>query len=200
MIGCFKFILKTIIVILAIVGLKSIVGDKFFEEKINPFKQLTQTEKIQKARQIAQFDDISKSYDIDKTANFLGYKMILAEHKKTGQKLAFIDPGAVPMLSKKDFKENKAKGKIEKLNEKLQYQYIRLDNFKITNQGEFKAMEQSIPYVRFEADVVNMPLDGVSGFVGVAKNQSGKDVIVASVNEPDKYSQRISEDFFKKFK
>ena len=90
---------------------------------------------------------------------------------------------------------------MEKKNlaEKIQYQFIRLEDVKITQRGNINVFNQTAPYVRFSADAVNMPISDVQGIIGVAE-VDGKTKIIISLNEGKRYSQIISQEFFKDVK
>lgn len=198
--GCLSLILKIVIIILAYVGFQSLGGVDFVKQKFQDLTTPSQEVLIDNAKSIADFSHVGDEYKLDRTANVLDYHMVLAEHKGSGQKMAVIDPKNPEMLTKQDFKTGEVNKKILELNKKFQYQLVRFDEFKITKKGTFKGMNQSIPYVKFEADTVNLPISHVSGIIGVAKDKEGKNVILTSVNDGDKYSQIITEAFFKKVK
>ena len=63
-----------------------------------------------------------------------------------------------------------------------------------------RSMNQTVPYARFEADVTNLPVKDIKGLIAVAKDVNGKDKILVSANQGDRYSQIISEQFFKMVK
>ena len=56
------------------------------------------------------------------------------------------------------------------------------------------------PYVRFEAKISRLPIGDVSGIISVTTAQDGTNRILVAVNEKSKYSQLISEEFFKEVK
>lgn len=198
--GCLSLILKIVILILAYIGFQSLGGVDFIKTKFEELTTPTQESLIEKAKSIADLSNINDEYTIDRTANILDYHLILAEHKATGQKLALVDPKSEDLLTKKDFETGEVNKKLQDLNEKFQYQLIRLENLHVVKKGKFKAMGQTIPYVKFEADTINLPVGHVSGIIGVAKNSNGKNIILVSVNSDDKYSQIIAEAFFKKIR
>ncbi len=198
--GCLTTIIKIIIVILAYIGFQSLGGVDFVKQKFEEYTKPSQETMVEKAKGVADLSTIGDEYTIDRTANLLDYHMVLAEHKGSGQKLAIIDPKSDNLLTKEDFKTGEVDKKLKDLNEKFQYQLVRLESFEITKKGHFKAMGQSVPFVKFEADTINMPIGHVAGVIGIAKNAKGRNVILASVNNDDKYSQIITEAFFKKIK
>lgn len=198
--GCLSLIFKITILILAYIGFQSLGGVDFVKEKFTEYTTPSQETLIEKAKPIANLSSLSDEYLIDRNINVLGYHTVLAEHKASGQKIALIDPKDEELLTKKDFKTGEVNKKLEDLVKKFQYQLIRLENFEITKKGNLHIMNQTVPYVKFEADTINLPIGHITGIIGVAKNSNGKNIIVTSANNDDKYSQIITEGFFKKVK
>lgn len=197
--GCLKFIIQVAVVVLAIIGFKAIGGLDFIKN-INFFEKPSQEVLIEKSKGVADFTKISDEYEIDRTADLLGYKAVLAEHKASGQKLAILNPSKKVLLTKKDFSDGSVKKKLNNLNEKLAYQYIRLENFNVVKQGTFSSMGQSIPYVKYEAEVTNLPIKKIEGIIGVAEDDDKNTKILLSASQSGKYSQIITEQFFNKVK
>ena len=61
-------------------------------------------------------------------------------------------------------------------------------------------MGQTVPYALFEADVTNLPVKKIKGMISVATDKEGKNKIIVSANEGNKYSQIIAQEFFKNVK
>ena len=201
--GCLKFIIKVVIVVLAIIGFKSLGGWDYLKENVHFFEKPTQEALLEKAKSIADLSKIPDEYEIDRTADFFGYKAVAAEHKASGQKLIILDPGKSIPVTKKDFKDGGINKKLKELNDKIAYQFVRLENLTVTKQGTFKTMGQTVPYARFEADVVNMPFKHMEGMIAVADIETDDGVksrILLAANSDDKYSQIITEQFFHKVK
>ena len=198
--GCLKFIIKVAIVVLAIIGFRAIGGWDWVVKTWHPFEKPTQESMIEKSKDVADFSKIPEEYEISKSANILGYRAVVAEHNATGQKMAVVNQNKTIKLSQDDFKNGNLEKKINDINKKLSYQYIHIENFKITKQGTMQSMNQTVPYARFEADVTNLPVKDIKGLIAVAKDVNGKDKILVSANQGDRYSQIISEQFFKMVK
>ena len=198
--GCLKFIIKVAIVVLAIIGFRAIGGWDWVVKTWHPFEKPSQESMIEKSKDVADFSKIPEEYEISKSANILGYRAVVAEHNATGQKMAVVNQNKTIKLSQDDFKNGNLEKKIEDINKKLSYQYIHIENFKITKQGTMRSMNQTVPYARFEADVTNLPVKDIKGLIAVAKDVNGKDKILVSANQGDRYSQIISEQFFKMVK
>lgn len=195
--GCLKFIIKVVIVVLAIVGFKALGGWDWVVQNFHPFEKPSQEKLIEKSRDVADFSRIPDEYEISKSANILGYRAVVAEHDATGQKMAVVNENKTIKLTQDDFKNGTLEKKINDINQKLNYQYIHIENFKITKQGTMKTMGQTVPYARFEADVTNLPVKEIKGILAVAKDKNGNDKIIVSANQGNKYSHIITEQFFK---
>ena len=198
--GCLKFIIKVAIVVLAIIGFKTIGGWDWCVKTFHIGEKPTQESMIEKSKDVADFSKIPEEYEISKSANILGYRAVIAEHNATGQKLAVVNENKGINLTKDDFKNGQLKKKIDNINEKLQYQYIHVENFKIISQGTMKSMGQTVPYAQFEAEVTNLPIKKIKGMISVATDKDGKNKIIISANDGGKYSQIIAEQFFKNVK
>lgn len=54
--------------------------------------------------------------------------------------------------------------------------------------------------MKFEAKVKKLPIGDVSGIISTVETKDGSPRLLISVNEKSKYSQLISDEFFKKIK
>ena len=59
---------------------------------------------------------------------------------------------------------------------------------------------QEIPYVKFKAKLKKLPIGEISGIISVVEDEKGNDKILVSANEKNKYSQLITNEFFKEIK
>jgi len=198
--GCLKFIIKVVIVVFAIIGFKSVGGWDWCVKTFHLGEKPSQESMIEKSKDVADFSAIPDEYELSKSANILGYRAVIAHHDSTGQKFAIVNEKKGISLTKDDFNNGNLKKKIDSINEKLSYQYIRVENFKILKQGTMKAMGQTVPYAQFEAEVTNLPVKTIKGVVSVATDKNGKNKIMVSANDGGKYSQIIAEQFFKSVK
>lgn len=196
--GCLKNILKAVILVFAIIGFMSIGGKDFVVNTWNNFFNPPQDVMIERAKDVGDFSKVGDEYEIDKAASALGYKGVLAEHKSTGQKMIVVDSGKKPLLTPQDFKDKSVDRKLDDLAEKFKNQFVYIKDLKITKRGYLKAFGKKAPYVRFEATATKLPVGEVKGMVSAVETPSGDVKVLVSVNEKDKYSQLISEDFFKK--
>ena len=195
--GCLKFIIRVAIIVLAVIGFKSLGGWDWCVKVFHIGEKPSQESMIEKSKNVADFSKIPDEYEISKTANVLGYKAVIAQHEATGQKLAVINENKGIKLTKEDFKNGQLKKKIDDINDKLSYQYIHIEDFKILKQGTMQTMGQTVPYALFEAEVTNLPIKKIKGIISVAQDKNGKNKIIVSANDGGKYSQIITEQFFK---
>ena len=78
--GCLKSIIRAVVIVLALIGFKAVGGWDFVKNKIPLlFEKPSQETLIEKSKDVADFSGISEEYEIDKTANVLGFKTVLAE-------------------------------------------------------------------------------------------------------------------------
>lgn len=203
--GCLKNIFKAFLLVLAFIGLTSIIGKDQVNEYVNDVTKQVETffnppqdVMIERAKKVGDFSKVGEEYEIDKAASALGYNGVLAEHKASGQKMVIVDSGKKPLLTPQDFKDGSVNQKLQDLTEKLKYQFVNIQDLKITKKGTIKAFGKRAPYVRFTAKVNKLPIGEVGGIISAVETKKGESKVLVSVNEKDKYSQLIAEDFFKK--
>lgn len=196
--GCLKNVFKAIIIVFAVIGFISIGGKDFFVKKWNEFMNPPQDIMMERAKKVGDFSRIGDEYEIDKATSALGYNGVLAEHKSTGQKMVVIDSSKKSLLTPEDFKDKTVDKKLEDLTKKFKYQYVNIQDLKITKRGYIKTFGKKAPYVKFEAKANKLPIGEIKGIISAVKTPSGEIKVLVSVNEKDKYSQLIAEDFFKK--
>lgn len=200
--GCLSFIIKTIIAILVFFGLLHLGVIDFIKEKVEEYQNdSTKQEKmVNKTKDVVDLSEIEEEYSIDKNLNLLGNRMIVAEHNATAQKMIMIEPKNENILTKDDIKSENIQEKINTLVDKYKYKLVKFDKIEVKKSGELNGLNQTIPYIKVVAIVSSLPVKDMEGIVGVAELESGKNLIIMSVNEKDKYSQIITEAFYKKVK
>lgn len=200
--GCLSFIIKTIIAVLVFFGLLHLGVIDFIKDKIEEYKGETSSQEkmIDNTKDVVDLSQIEEEYTIDKNLKILKNRMIIAEHNASGQKMIMIEPKDETFLTKEDIKGGDIQEKIDVLVNKYKYKVVKFDKVEVTKHGSFEGIEQSIPYVKVVAQVSNLPVKDMEGIVGVAELTNGKNLIVISVNEKGKYSQIITDAFYKKVK
>ncbi len=198
--GCLKNVTRSVFLTLAIVGFMALGGQNWikyqFKNFINPSKDVV----LERAQKIGDFSKINKEFEIEKAAGILGYNAVLAEHKASGQKMVVVDSGKKTILSTDDIKAPDAETRIKTAISKIKYQSAAIEEFAITEKGTMKSYGKEIPYVKFSAKMKKLPVGEISGIISVVKDEQGNDKILISANEKDRYSQLITNEFFKEIK
>ena len=198
--GCIKKIVQIFILALALIGFFSIGGKEFVIEQWNKYFGQSQESIMDRASQLGDFSELSEEYSIDKTASAFGYQGVLAEHEATGQKMVILKSGQKSLLTENDFENNQVESKINDLIKKFKYQSLQVDEFTITKTGTMKAYGEEVPYVRFTAKVNKLPLGTIGGVISAVDITPNESRTLISFNENKKYSQLITDEFFKKIK
>ena len=195
--GCLRNIIRAVIITLAFVGFLSLGGRElvsgWFAQWINPSQEVI----LERAKKVGDFSQIDEEFELEKAAGMLGYNGVVAEHKASGQKLIVVDSSKNPILTEEDIKSEKIEEKLKSSIQKIKYQAISVDDLKVTKRGMIYSYGKEKPYVRFEAKISRLPIGDVSGIISVTSAQDGSNRILVSVNEKTKYSQLISDEFFK---
>ncbi len=198
--GCLKKVINSIILALAIIGFFSIGGKDWVVNLWNNHMGKSPQTMLEKAQKVGDFSQINEEYEIEKASGMLGYNGVLAEHNATGQKMIVVDDSKKPILTKDDIISGEIESKIKSSLGKIKYQSLGVEEFEIVKHGTMYSYGKSVPYARFNAKITRFPVGGVSGVVAVTDNSKGEDRILISVNEKNKYSQLLAEEFFKKIR
>ena len=192
-----KIIFNACLIVLAIIGFNAIGGQKYVEAlKIN-IGNFIQEHAMESAKKIGNFSNLNEEFAIDNAVNLFGYKAIIAEHKASGQKMVIIDSGKKPLLTQADIKSDKIDTKLEDLAEKFKYQAITIRDVKVTNRGTMNVYNKQVPYAKFEAKITKMPFGEIAGVISSVTTSDGKEKLALSISEKDKYSQLITNEFYK---
>lgn len=198
--GCLKNILRAVILTLAVVGFLSLGGKEFVGSLINNYFNPSKDTMLERAKKVGDFSHINDEFEIEKAAGIMGYNAVVAEHKASGQKMFVVDSGSKPLLTSDDIKSDNVEEKLQKALSKVKYQSISVDELRVTKHGTMHSYGKDVPYVKFEARIKKLPIGDVGGIVSVADtNDEGRRLLI-SLNEKNKYSQLISEEFFRKIK
>ena len=198
--GCLKNITRAIFLTVVTAGFIAFGGQKWIKNEINNFLHPTHDVVMEKAKKVGDFSKIDKEFEIEKAAGIMGYNAVIAEHKASGQKMIVVDSGKKELLTPEDIKANDVEERIKSAISKFKYQNMALEEFHITEKGIMNSYGQEIPYVKFNASIKKLPIGELSGIISVVKDEKGNDKILVSVNNAQKYSQLISNEFFKGIK
>lgn len=198
--SCLKNLTRSIFLTIVIVGFIALGGGKWVMTQIDNYFHPTHDVMMERAQKVGDFRTINKEFEIEKTTGILGYNAVLAEHKASGQKMIVVDPGKKTILTKEDIQASNAEERIKEAIAKFKYQTAALEDFHITEKGTMKSYGQEVPYVRFSARIKKLPIGEISGIISVVKDSDGSDKVLVSANKSDKYSQLITNEFFKEIK
>ena len=190
MFGCLGNFIKAGILLLAVIGFVAIGGVTFFKDFIkNPFAQ-SQATKMEKATEIADFSKLDSEFELVSSSKLpkIG-NYVYVKHIASSQKFFFAKPSKKHTLTKNDFNTKEADVKILSFINEIKV--MQFENFEITGRGSISAFGQNVPFVKIQSDIVNFPVHGVQGIVGVAYKDNANIIIVA-VNSDGKYSQIIT--------
>ncbi|MCM1339179.1 MAG: hypothetical protein NC191_05870 [Muribaculaceae bacterium] len=198
--GCLKNVTRAIFLTVVIVGFVALGGQKWLAKQfvnfVNPSKDVV----LERAQKIGDFSKINKEFEIEKAAGILGYNAVLAEHKASGQKMVIVDSGKKKIITREDINATDAEDRIKAAINKIKYQAAAIDEFHVTERGAMESYGQSVPYVKFNAKLKKLPIGEIGGVISVVKDEDGNDKILVSANEKDRYSQLITNEFFKAVK
>lgn len=198
--GCLKNICMAILLALAFIGFMSLGGGRLVGDIVDNFINPPKDELIKRAEKVGDFSKINDEFELERAAGMLGYNGVVAEHKASGQKLLVIDTNNKPILTKEDIKSENIEEKLLNLTKKVKYQTFQVEDLKVTKRGTMNSYGKEAPYVRFEARPQKLPIGDVAGIISVAENKEGEQRLLISANEKKKYSQLISDEFFKAVK
>ena len=192
-----KIIFNAFLLVLAIIGFNAIGGQKYVEAIKVSVGNFIQEHALESAKKIGNFSGLNEEFQIDNAVNLIGYKAILAEHKASGQKMVIIDSGDKALLTESDIKSDKVDKKLKDLAEKFKYQAITVKDIKITGRGSMNVYGKQVPYAKFEAEVTKLPFSDITGVVASVKTSDGKETLALSISQKEKYSQLITNEFYK---
>lgn len=198
--GCLKNILRALVITLAAIGFMSLGGKELIGSFVNNFFNPPQDVMLERAKKVGDFSKISDEFEIEKAAGMMGYNAVVAEHKSSGQKMFVVDSGVKELVTAADLSSPDVEEKLKKTVSKVKYQAISVDDLKITKHGTMNSYGKEVPYVKFEARVKKLPIGDITGIISTAETKNGEARLLISANEKNKYSQLISDEFFKQIK
>lgn len=198
--GCLKNVTRSIFLTVIAVGFIAFGGQNWIKESINNFLHPTHDVILERAKKVGDFSKIDKEFEIEKAAGLMGYNAVIAEHKASGQKMVVVDTAKKNILKPEDIQASDAEARIKNAISKIKYQSAAIEDFHITEKGTMTSYGQQIPYVKFTARIKKLPIGEISGIISVVEDENGNDKILVSANQGERYSQLISNEFFKEIK
>ena len=199
MIGCLKSILKKLLMIALIFAFFAFGGYAFVKEKIKQYKYPPREVFVETEKDFADFKNVSGDYQLHRCFNLFGYKKIIAKYLPTEQKIAIYDLKNEDIITTSDFRTSEINEKIDVVLKKFQNSIVTYDNFKIVEKGEYGAKNKNIPYVKFSANVRNVPFKEVVGTIAAYSTANKKQQIstklIVLIVDNKAYNPKIMKDF-----
>ena len=192
-----KITFNAFLLVLAIIGFNAIGGQKYIEFAKHNVTKFIQTHAQENAKKFGNFSKLHEEFEIDNTVNLFGYRAVIAEHNISGQKMCIIDSKKQPLLTQADIKSPDLEQQLQKLADKFKYQAVSFHEIKVTSRGTMSVYGQNVPYAKFEAKANKLPFSDLAGVVASVKTSDGSEKLALSISEKKKYSQLITEEFYK---
>ncbi len=193
----FKNIFNAIILVLVFVGLNNLYQAHVFDNLIENCSNFFKEKSAQTIQRVGDFSHINAEFNVDTAVNLFGYKAVLAEHRASGQRMIILDSGHKQILTREDLRGDGIEQKLGDLSKKFKYQSSNVSDIHITNRGNMYAYGRQLPYVRFTASVTKLPINKISGIIAVYDDNPKEQRLLLSVNEKDRYSQLITNEFYR---
>jgi len=195
-----KTLFMLVVFIFAVIGFMSVGGDKLIEDGLSKFITQSKDARLERTKTVGDFTGISDEFEVDKAVKLFGYTAVISEHNATGQKLLVLEPGKNKILTEAEISSGDLADKIHNMSKKLSYK-VRVSELKITGRGNMYSYGKVIPYAKFVAKVEKLPIKDLEGIIAAVDDvQNGNGRMIIAVNEKGKYSQLISDGFFRKIK
>ncbi len=192
-----KIFFNAVLLVLAIIGFNAIGGQKYVEiAKYNVTKFLHEHAE-ESAKKFGNFSNLHEEFEIDNTVNLFGYRAVIAEHNISGQKMCIVDSKKKPLLTQADIKSENLEKQLQDLADKFKYQAVSFHEIKVTSRGVINVYGQNVPYAKFEAKANKLPFSDLAGMVASVRTSDGSEKLALSISEKKKYSQLITEQFYK---
>ncbi len=200
-----KDLIGKIIFIALIVAYFACGGFTKTKEAINNYQNPPRSEFIQTEKSYADFSRVSSDYQLSRSFNFLGYKKVNAKYLPTGEKIVVIDLKNEDKISPKDFESREIDRKINYLLNKTKDSVVTFESFQIVERGRFSTINKTIPYLKYEAKVKNMPFKYVTGVVAAysSKGESAKSPstkVISTLADRKSFNIRIIQGFVRSLK
>ena len=207
--GCLKKILlgiiKKILIIGLIVAFFAFGGWAFVKEKVKAYQNPSREEFVETEKNYGDFSSVSSDYQLCRIYNLFGYKKIHAKYLPTGQKITIYDLKDEDKISQSDFITGEIDEKIKFLLDKTKDSLITFQNFEIIEKGKYQAKNKEVPYIKFSANVKNVPFKDVIGIVGAyssinVKTQKVSTKLVVTMTDTKAFNPVIPRDFVQAIK
>lgn len=192
-----KIIFNAVLLVLAIIGFNAIGGQKYVESAKSYVTNFIQERAAESAKKFGNFSNLHEEFEIDNTVNLFGYRAVIAEHSISGQKMCIVDSKKKPLLTQADIKSNNLEKQLQDLADKFKYQAVSFHEIKVTSRGTINVYGKTVPYAKFEAKANKLPFSDLAGIVASVTTSDGSEKLALAISEKKKYSQLITEEFYK---
>ncbi len=192
-----KIVFNATIIVLAFIGFNAIGGQKYVEALKDGIGTFIAQHNAESIKKIGDFSKMNEEFIIDNTMSIAGYKAVIAEHKASGQKMVILDSGKKPILTKEDIRGQNLDTTLKDISKKINYKGVKVQDITITSKGTMEMYGQNVPYAKFDAHVTRLPFSDLSGVVASVKTSDGNEKLALSLSEKKKYSQLITNEFYK---
>lgn len=158
--------------------------------------QMNDTTDQLKARsvKVANFSNIPAGYAVTQAFEVIGLKAVIAENIYNKQTMVVADTGWITGLTSLEELDSKIKTTIPLINKQNK---LKIDSFNVEKVDSFKALNQSIRYMKFTLSFSGEAKGDYRGIIALVKKQSATpNIIIISFNKPEKYKQFTAERFF----
>ena len=193
-----KIIFNATILVLAIIGFNTIGGQKYVDALVKNVSSFIRDNAQESAKEIGDFSNVDKEFEINNSFKLLGYKGVLSAHKASGQRLLVLNTGKKQLLSQTDIQSKDIANKLKDMFAKTKYQAVTIEELKVTERGMITSKGKNVPYAKFDAKISKLPVKDYTGMIAVLTTKSGNNEILAAINEKKKYSQLLTKEFFSK--
>ncbi|OGI00203.1 MAG: hypothetical protein A2Y25_05400 [Candidatus Melainabacteria bacterium GWF2_37_15] len=201
--GCLAKII--LVVIITFTGLTVLVAGTYIgyillQDGLKKQLNATNEELRSRAEQVADFSRIPPGYSVTKALNLLSMKIVLASHPSNTQVMGIVDSGLILNLNDENLTlqtlEEKIKTLISFINKQKNF---KIDNFTVERLDSFRALNQTIPYMKVSFSILGEEKQEFIGIIGIIKNtKTNKDNLIISYSSPNQYRQYVAERFFQK--
>ena len=196
----FKNIFNAVIIVLVIAGVNNLYNNHCFDDIIANCSNFFKEKSEQAVQKVGDFSNINSEFSVDTAVNLFGFKAVIAGHRASGQRMIVLDSGKKVLLSENDIKEDGVKLKLDELSQKFKYQSSNVSDIVILDKGYLSAYDKNLPYVKFSARVTRLPISKVTGMIAVNASNPKEQRLLVSVNEKNRYSQLITNEFYRAVK
>ena len=196
----FKNIFNAVIIVLVIAGVNNLYNNHCFDDIIANCSNFFKEKSEQAVQKVGDFSNINSEFSVDTAVNLFGFKAVIAEHRASGQRMIVLDSGKKVLLSENDIKGDGVKLKLDELSQKFKYQSSNVSDIVILDKGYLSAYDKNLPYVKLSARVTRLPISKVTGMIAVNASNPKEQRLLVSVNEKNRYSQLITNEFYRAVK